>query len=327
VNRRQFITLLGSAATWPLAARAQRPAIPVIGSLQGISAAQGASRMAVFHSSLSQMGFEERRNVAIEYRWADGQVNRLPALVDDLIHRNIAVLVVGASDEAIRVAMSATKTVPIVFHTASDPVDAGFVQSIGRPGGNVTGVTALAAEISGKRLELLHELVPGATKVALLVNPNNPRLTRDFIERTEAAARRLGLETVVFKAGTSDEIGSAIAAAAQQQVGALSISNEGYLGSRSRQIAFFALRHGLPTIGSGRASAEAGLLISYGSNVADNYRFIGGYVGRILKGEKAADLPVVQPTKFELVINITTAKAIGLAIPQTLLAIADEVLE
>jgi putative tryptophan/tyrosine transport system substrate-binding protein len=283
--------------------------------------------MAAFRSSLSEIGFVEGRNVAIEDRWADGQVDRLPALADDLIRRKVAVLVVGASDVAIRAAMSATKTIAIVFHTASDPVHAGFVPSIARPGGNVTGVTALATEIVGKRLELLHELVPGATMMALLVNPNNPGLTQDVIQYTKDAASRLGIGLVIVKAGTDDEIGSAIAAAAQQRVGALIISAEGYLGSRRQQIASFALGHGLPTIGGARQGVEAGLLMSYGSNVANNYRFIGAYVGRILKGEKAADLPVLQPTRFVLAINRTTAKALGLTVPPTLLAIADDVIE
>ena len=328
IGRRQFITLLGGAAAgWPLAARTQQAAVPVIGSLQAISAAEGAGRMAAFRSGLGEIGFVDGRNIAIEYRWSDGQSDKLSALADDLVRRKVAVLVVGGSDVATRTAMSATKTIPIVFSTASDPVDAGFVSSIARPGGNVTGVTALAAETSGKRLDLLHELIPGVTKVALLVNPNNPRLTQDFIERSEAAAHRLGLDTLVFQAGSSDEIGSAIAAAAQQQVGALSISNDAYLRSRSRQIAFFALRHGLPTVGDARISADAGLLMSYGSNVDDNYRFIGGYVGRILKGEKPADLPVVQPTQFELVINIKTAKELGLSLSREFLLTADEVIE
>jgi putative tryptophan/tyrosine transport system substrate-binding protein len=284
--------------------------------------------MAAFRTSLGEIGFIEGRNVAIEYRWSDGQSDRLPALVDDLVRRKVAVLVVGGSDVAVRIAISATKTIPIVFYTASDPVDAGFVPSIGRPGGNVTGVTALATEVSGKRLDLLHELVPGVAKVALLVNPSNPRLAEDVIQRTEAAARRLGMEIIIFRAGTSDDIGSAIAAAAQQQVGAISIANDAYLGTRSQQIAFLALRHGLPTIGGGgHQNAEAGLLMSYGSNGIDNYRSIGGYVGRILKGEKAANLPVLQPTTFELVINVNAAKALGLIVPPTLLAIADEVIE
>jgi putative ABC transport system substrate-binding protein len=328
IRRRQFITLLGgAAAAWPIAARAQQAAVPVIGSLQAILAAEGAGRMAAFRSGLGETGFVDGRNVAIEYRWSDGQSDKLSALADDLIRRKVAVLVVGGTDVATQTAMSATKTIPIVFSTASDPVDAGFVPSIARPGGNVTGVTALAAETSEKSLDLLHELVARVTKVALLVNPNNPRLTQDFIE-SQAAAHRLGLDTLVFQAGSSDEIGSAIAAAAQQKVGAISIANDGYLGSRSQQIAFFALRHGLPTIsGSGRQFAEAGLLMSYGSNLIDSYRFIGGYVGRILKGEKPADLPVVQPTKFELVINLTAAKALGLTVPQSILLRADEVIE
>jgi putative tryptophan/tyrosine transport system substrate-binding protein len=328
MKRREFIAGLGgAAAAWPLAVRAQQSSLPEVGLLHGISAAQGAERMVVFRGSLGEIGFVERRNVAIEYRWADGQFDRLPALVEDLIRRKVAVLVVGASDVAIRAAVSATKTIPIVFHTASDPVHAGFVQSISRPGGNVTGVAALATDMVGKRLELLHELVPGATKMALLVNPNNPGLTQDVIQHTEDAASRLGIGLVVLKAGTDDEIGSAIAAAAQQRVGALSISAEGYLGSRSRQIASFALRHGLPTVGGSRQGVEAGLLMGYGSNVVDNYRFIGGYVGRILKGEKTVDLPVLQPTRFELAINRTTANALGLTVPPTLLAIADEVIE
>jgi putative ABC transport system substrate-binding protein len=326
LRRRQFIAALGGAAAWPIAAPAQQSSVPLIGSLHGISAAQGAARMAAFRSSLGEI-LIDRRNVSIEYRWADGQVDRLPALADDLIHRNVAVLVVGASDVAIRAAMSATKTIPIVFHTASDPVDAGFVPSIARPGGNITGVTALAAELSGKRLELLHEIVPGATKVGLLVNPNNPRNTQDAIERTESGARQLGLDIVVLRAGTSDEIESAIAAAAQQRVGALIMGNDAFLGTRSRQIAFFALHHRLPVIGASRQSVEAGVLMSYGSNLLDNYRLIGGYVGRIIKGEKPADLPVLQPTRFELIVNLTTAKVLGLAVPPTLLAIADEVIE
>jgi putative tryptophan/tyrosine transport system substrate-binding protein len=244
-----------------------------------------------------------------------------------LIGRKVAVLVVGASDVGIRAAMSATKTLPIVFHTASDPVDAGFVSSFSRPGGNVTGVAALGAEISGKRLELLHEAVPAATKMGLLVNPNNPRLTKDAIERTEAAARQLGLQILVFKAGNSDEIESAMGSAAQERVEALAISNDAYLSARSRQIAHFAVQYRLPTIGFTRQDAEAGMLLSFGSNFSDNYRLIGGYVGRILMGEKAADLPVIQPTRFELVINALTAKSLGLQISELLLGTADEVIQ
>jgi putative ABC transport system substrate-binding protein len=223
--------------------------------------------------------------------------------------------------------MSATKTIPIVFHTASDPVDAGFVSSFARPGGNVTGVAALGAEISGKRLELLHEAVPAASKVGLLVNPDNPRLAKDATERTEAAARQLGLQILVFRAGNFDEVESAMASAAQARVDALAISNDAYLSARSRQIAYFALHYGLPTIGFTRQDAEAGMLVSFGSNFAENYRLIGGYVGRILMGDKATDLPVIQPTRFELVINMLTAKSLGLQISELLLGTADEVIQ
>jgi putative ABC transport system substrate-binding protein len=283
--------------------------------------------MDVFRRSLGDMGFVEKRNVAIEYRWADGEFERLPALADDLVRRKVAVLVAGGSDVAIRAAMSATKTIPIVFQTASDPVDAGFVSSIARPGGNLTGATQAIVELTAKRLELLHELVPRANKVALLVNPNNPRVAQDFIEGTEAGARQLGLDVVVLKAGTSDEIESAISAAVQQRAGALIIGPDAILATRYRLIAFLALRHALPTTSASRQSVEAGVLMGYGSDSLDLYRLIGGYVGRILKGEKPADLPVMQPTKFELFINLTTAKALGLTIPPTLLAIADEVIE
>jgi putative tryptophan/tyrosine transport system substrate-binding protein len=332
MKRREFITLFGGTAAihsvaGPLAARAQQQATAVVGVLHGVSAAQWAERMVVFRRTLAEMGFVERRNVVIEARWADGQFERLPALTADLIRRKVAVLVVGASDVAIRAAMSATKTIPIVFATASDPVESRFVTSLARPEGNVTGVTQFGTELAAKRLELLHELVPGATKVGLLVNPNNPRVAQDVTERTEAAARQLGLEIVVLKASTEDEVGSAIAAAVQQQIGALNLGNDAYLSSRGRQIAFLALRHGLPTMSYSRPHVDAGALMSYGPDVLDTYRLLGNYVGRILKGQKPADLPVQQPTKFEMFINLTTAKAIGLKIPEAYLLRADEVIE
>ena len=305
IKRREFITLLGgAAAAWPLAARAQQAAMPVVGVLHSVSAAQWTERMIGFHRGLGEAGFAEGRNVAIEYRWAEGQFERLP-----------------------RAAMAATKTIPIVFVTASDPVAAGFVPSLSRPEGNITGVTLIGAELVPKRLELLRELLPGATRIAVLVNPNNPRLTRDNIQQSEAAVRRLGLEMIVLKAGTESEIESAVVAAVQQQANALSIATDAYLNSRSRQIASFALRHALPTTGESRETVAAGLLMSYGPSQADSFRQAGIYVGRILKGEKPADLPVLQPTKIELVINITTAKAIGLKIPESFLLRADEVIE
>jgi len=328
MKRRELITLLGGeAAAWALAARAQQPALPVIGVLHGVSAAQWTDRMAGFHRGLGEAGFAEGRNVVIEYRWAEGQFDRLPAMAADLVSRKVAVICAGASDVAIRTAMAATKTIPIVFSTASDPVRAGFVPSLGRPGGNITGITFMGVELVAKRMELLHEVLPGATRIALLVNPNNPGLMQDNIQQSEAAVRRLGLEIVVVKAGNESEIESAVVAAVQQQANALSIGNDAYLSSRSRQIGFFALRHALPTMSESHDGVAAGLLISYGPNQADSFREAGLYVGRILKGEKPADLPVMQPTKFELFINLTTAKAIGLTIPESFLLRADEVIE
>jgi putative ABC transport system substrate-binding protein len=325
MTRREFITLGGAALAWPLAARAQQSAMPVIGVLHGTSAAQWTDRMAGFHRGLGEAGFAEGRNVAIEYRWAEGQFDRLPAMAADLVSRKVAII--SAGGVAVRAVMAATKTIPVVFVTASDPVSAGFVPSLGRPEGNVTGVTLIGTELVPKRLELLRELLPGDTRIAVLVNPNNPGLTRDNIQQSEAAVRRLGLEMVVIEAGTETEIESAVITAVQQQANALSIGNDAYLSSRSRQIAFFALRHALPTISESRDGVVAGLLMSYGPNQADSFQQAGLYVGRILKGEKPADLPVMQPTKFELVINLTTAKAIGLKIPESFLLRADEVIE
>jgi putative ABC transport system substrate-binding protein len=327
-NRREFITLLGGAAVaWPLAARAQQAAMPMVGVLHGVSATQWTDRMAGFHRGLGEAGLAEGRNVAIEYRWAEGQFDRLPAMAADLVGRRVAVISAGAPDVAVRAAMAATKTIPIVFVTASDPVGAGFVPSLGRPEGNVTGITLIGTELVAKRLELLHEILPDATRIAVLVNPNNPGLTRDNIQQSEAAVRRLGLEMVVIKAGTESEIESAVVAAVQQHANALSMGNDAYLSSRSRKIAFFALRHGLATMSDARETVAAGLLMSYGPNQVDSFRQAGLYVGRIIKGEKSADLPVLQPTKFELVINLTTAKAIGLKIPESFLLRADEVME
>src|SRR5262249_26327560 len=297
LKRRQFITLLGGAAAWPLAARAQQAAMPVIGVLHGVAAAQWTDRMAGFHRGLGEAGLAEGRNVAIEYRWAEGQFDRLPAMAADLVSRKVAVISGGAPDVAVRATMAATKTIPIVFVTASDPVAAGFVPSLSRPEGNVTGVTLIGTELVAKRLELLHEILPDASRIALLVNPNNPGLTRDNIQQSEAAVRLLGLEMIVLKAGTDSEIESAVVAAVQQQANALSIGSDAYLSSRSRQIAFFALRHALATMSDSRETVAAGLLMSYGPNQADSFRQAGFYVGRILKGEKPADLPVLQPTK------------------------------
>jgi putative ABC transport system substrate-binding protein len=325
-NRREFITLLGGATAWPLAARAQQTTMPVIGSLQGVSAAQWAEPMAGFHRGLGEAGYVEGRNVAIEYRWAEGQFDRLRAMAADLVSRRVAVIFVGP-DVGVQAAMAATKTIPIVFATASDPVAAGFVPSLGRPGGNATGVTFMGTELVAKRLELLREILPAAVRIALLVNPNNAGLMQDNIQQSEAAVRRLGLEMVVVKAGSESEIESGIAGAVQQRANALTLGNDAYLSSFSRQIAFLALRHALPTMSSSREYVTAGILMSYGTNQRDSYRQAGVYVGRLLKGDKPADLPVLQPTKFELLINLTTAKAIGLKIPESFLLRADAVIE
>ena len=327
MKRREFITLFGGAAVvWPVAARTQQLAMPVIGSLQGVSAAQWADRMAAFHASLAEAGYVEGRNVAIEYRWAEGQYDRLPAMAADLVNRRVAVIF-AVTDVAVQSAMAATKTIPIVFSTGSDPVAAGFVSSLGRPGENVTGITMMGVELAAKRLELLHGLLPGATRIAILVNPKNPGIARDVILHTQDAARRIGLETVVVEAATAREIESSIATAVQQQAAALNIGNDAYLSSHSRLIAFLALRHALPTMSFTREYVAAGILMSYGSSQTDSFRQAGVYVGRILKGDKPANLPVVQPTKFELFINLTTAKALGITFPPNLLAIADEVIE
>jgi putative tryptophan/tyrosine transport system substrate-binding protein len=324
MRRRELITLLGGAAAWPVAARAQPPALPVVGSLQGT--AQGAEAMAGFHRGLSEMGYVEGRNLAIEYRWAEGQFDRLPAMATDLVSRRVAAIFAGP-DVGIQAAMAATKTIPIVFATASDPVAAGFVASLARPDGNATGIAMMGVELVAKRLDLLRTLLPGATRIALLVNPNNPGIMQNVIQSSQTAARRLGLEIVVVRAGSESEIEGAIAAAVQQHAAALSMGSDSYFVSRSRLIAFLSLRHALPAIATTREYATAGLLMSYGTSLTESYREAGVYIGRILKGEKPADLPVAQPTKLNLVINLTTAKALGLDLPPTLLALADEVIE
>jgi putative ABC transport system substrate-binding protein len=312
---------------WPLAARAQQPLMPVIGSLYGVSAAEWRQPMTGFRRGLGESGFVEGRNVAIEYRWAEGQFDLMPAMAADLVSRKVTVLLVGGNLDGVRAAMAATKTIPIVFTTASNPVATGLVASLNRPGGNATGVTVFAGELGPKRLELLHELLPAAKKIALLVNPKVPSVLQDDIQDAQAAARRLGLEIIVVKGSNEDEIERAFATAAQERALALQVGNDAFLDSRRVQIAALGLRHALPTIALTRRAVAAGSLMSYGSNQVDVYRQAGIYVGRILKGEKPADLPVLQPAKFEFVINLKTAKALGLTIPDKLLALVDEVIE
>jgi putative ABC transport system substrate-binding protein len=323
MNRRAFLCglTLGTVSA-PLAAEAQA-AMPVIGVLHGVSATQWTDRMVGFHRGLAEAGFAEGRNVRIEYRWAEGHFDRLPAMAADLVSRRVRVISTGAPDVAIRSAMAATNTIPIVFMTASDPVRAGFVSSLGRPEGNVTGVTLIAAELSAKRVELLHEIAPSVTRVALLVNPDNP----DNIQQFSAALHRLGLEMLVVKAGSESGIESAFATAVQQRAKAMHVGADAYLSSRSLQVSSLALRYALPTSSESREGVAAGLLMSYGQSHADVFRQLGLYVGRVLKGAKPAELPVLQPTTFELVINLRTSKALGLTLPQALLLRADELIQ
>jgi putative ABC transport system substrate-binding protein len=325
IQRRDFITLLGSAAAaLPVAARAQQAAAPVIGVLYGVSASDFGGP--AFSAGLGELGFIEGRNVTIEYRFAEGHTERMPNMAADLVARKVAVILVGGSLTGVRSVMAATQTIPIVFTTATDPVASGVVASLNKPGGNVTGVTGLGSELEPKRLEMFHEMLPSATRFAVLVNPNNPVTMKERIEAAQTGAERLGLELVILKAGTAPEIEAAFLSAVEQRASAL-LADDAYFDSRRDQFAALGLRHRLPVALGSRVSVAAGVLMSYGSSSADVYRQAGVYVGRILKGEKPADLPVVQPTKFELTINLKTAKAIGLDISPLLLARADEVIE
>ena len=326
VGRREFIALLGgAAATWPRAARAQQQAIPVVGFLGSTSSAGYAHLLPAFREGLNETGFSEGQNVAIEYRWSEGEYDRLRVMAAELIRRPVAVIVALALP-AIRAATAATTTIPVVFATGADPVEIGLVASLSRPGGNLTGVTNLNVEVGVKRLELLHELVPAATIVALLVNPNNPNATT-LTRRVQAAAGTLGLTLHVVQASAERDFAPAFATAAQARAGGLVIGTDAFFRSRSEQLAGLALRHALPAIYQDRPFIAAGGLVSYGGSITDQYRQIGIYTGRILKGEKPGDLPVQQSTKVELIVNLKTAKALGITIPTALLVRADEVIE
>ena len=328
LKRRELITLLGgAAAAWPLVARAQQPAMPVIGFLNSASPGPYAHLVAVFRQGLNEAGFVEGRNVAIEYRWAEGHNDRLPALADDLVRRQVTVIAVPGSTPGALAAKAATTTIPIVFAMASDPVRLGLVTSLNRPGGNVTGVTLLGVELGPKQLELLYDLVPTATIMALLVNPTSPALAETQSQDLQAAAFKLGLQLHILHASTDGDFDRVFATLAELRTGGLVIGADAFFTSRARQLAELAASRSLPAIYWQREYAKAGGLMSYGTSYADLYRQVGAYTGRILKGDKPADLPVQQSTKVELVINLKTAKTLGLTIPLSLLGRADEVIE
>ena len=325
MRRREFITLVGGAvAGWPLAARAQQPAIPVIGFLNTGSSQSQTYLLAAFRQGLSEADYVEGKNVAIEYRWVEGRYDRLPAMASDLVRRQVAVI--AANSPGAVAAKALTKTIPIVFSTGTDPIASGFVDSLNRPGGNLTGVYFFSADMEAKRMGLLHELVPAATTVAVLLNPTYPNFDVQTKEVQEAA-RMLGLQIKILHASTEQEIEAAFASLAQWRALVLLIGADAFFNNQHAQIVALTARYAVPAIYEQREFAEAGGLVSYGTSLSNAYRQVGNYVGRILKGEKPTDLPVVQSTKFELVINLKTAKALGIEVPQNLLVAADEVIE
>jgi ABC-type uncharacterized transport system substrate-binding protein len=327
MQRRKFITLLGcTVATWPLAARAQQPAMPVIGFMSGRSPEDSKHLVAAFRQGLSEAGFVEGQNIVIEYRWGLGQYDRMPALAADLVERRVAVLVGVGGDISALAAKQATSTIPIVFGTGSDPIKAGMVESLARPGGNATGYSLLTNQMEPKRLNMLHDLVPGAAVIGVLLNPNFPPAARQ-LQDLEEAARTIDQRLFVSKASNDVELNAAFTSLIQQRVGALLVAADPYFDTRRDQIIAFANQNRLPAIYQFREYAVAGGLISYGPSITDLYRQAGIYAGRILKGARPADLPVVQPTKFDFVINLKTANAMGFTVPQGLVNAADEVIE
>jgi putative tryptophan/tyrosine transport system substrate-binding protein len=326
LKRREFITLLGGAAAWPLAARAQQQAMPVIGFLHSQSPDAFTEPLRGFRQGLKESGFVESETVAIEYRWADNQTDRLPALAAELVRRRVAVIATFSPPVALA-AKAATTTIPIVFNLGDDPVRLGLVASLARPGGNLTGINFFVGELAAKRLEVLRELVPGATRVALLLDPSAGQITETTLRDVEAAARPKGLQIQVLNVQTNREINAAFATFAREHLDALFVGPGPFFTSRRVQLALLAAVQRVPAIYPVRPFAEAGGLISYGASLTDAYRQVGAYAGRILKGAKPADLPVVQSSKFELVINAETARILGLDVPPTLLARADEVIE
>jgi len=326
MRRREFISLLGGAAAWPVAARAQQSAVPEIGFLNSASSDATKATVAAFRQGLAETGAIEGQNASIQYRWAEGRYDRLPALAADLVRRKVAVIATTSGIPPALAAKAATTSIPIVFTVGVDPVEVGLVGSLNRPGGNLTGVSILNVELAPKRLELLHELVPAATLIALLVNPANPN-AETLSRELQAAARTLGLQLHVLRASTERDFDAVFATLLQLQAGGLVIGPDTFFVSRTEQLTALALRHAVPAISLYREFAVAGGLMSYGGNGTDAVRLAGIYCGRILKGEKPADLPVQQVTKVELIINLKTAKALGITVPLSLLASADEVIE
>ena len=330
-NRREFIGVLGGAAaascaSWPLAARAQQPAMPVVGYLSPTSLAMIPGRLRGFRQGLKESGFIEGENLAVDYRWAEGEYDRLPAQALELVRRQVSVIVTGANAGTLA-AKAATTTIPIVFILAEDPVQLGLVASIARPGGNATGINFVSGELAAKPLELLRELVPAATRVAVLVNPADATAMESTLRGLETAARAIGLNLHVLKASTSQDIHAAFAAIVRERSDALFVGSDPFFTSRRVQLATLSARHAIPLFSQAREAVEAGGLMSYGADIADGFRQAGVYARRILKGAKPADLPVVQSSRYELVINAETARILGLTVPPPLLAIADEVIE
>ena len=327
IGRRKFLATLGGAvAAWPLAARAQQPAMPVIGFIRTTSPDDSAKLVEAFRRGLGEVGYIESRNVVIEYRYAQGQIDRLPALATDLVMRRVAVLAATGGTVSARATKAATTTIPVVFTTGDDPVKAGLVASLSRPGGNLTGVSLFGARLGAKRLALLHELVPAAATIAILLNPKNPD-SEDEAKDVQEAARTLGVQILVLNAGTENEIDAAFTKLVEQRVGALMLGADTFFTSQRTRLATLSTYLRIPTADTVREFADAGGLVSYGASLAGVYRQAGVYAGRILKGDKPSDLPVQLPTAFELVINLKTAKALGLEVPPGVSARADEVIE
>ena len=327
MKRRDFITLMGGAAVWPAAVRAQQHAMPVIGHLNSTSPNTYSKYTDAFRRGLQSTGYVEGQTVRIIHRWAEGQNDRLPALAADLVRNQVAVIAATGATASAVAAKAATRTIPIVFITGGDPVAFKLVDSFNRPGGNLTGVSFLGNSLASKQMELLHQFVPGTAPLGVLVNPTNPTLAESFWQDAQEAARTLGLQVHLLNASTEHDIAAVLATSAQQKTRALVIGADGFFTSRIELLAQLTAKHAMPTICSYREFPASGGLISYGTNVIDAYRQVGVYTGKVLKGEKPADLPVMRPTKFELVINLGSAKALNLTIPPAVLAVADEVIE